>query len=136
MTRWGQYRDLGDLSKPGRCTKCRKIGPRSSPLGLCAKCMAWTEAGAVGPTPLDPELARPFLLVDPGFVDNEWRDDENQDESMIRRALEAPWILESLEFVEAHRNHACPEYDGCLSVAASLDWVFFTCRGCKFFPQK
>jgi hypothetical protein len=81
-------------------------------------------------------IARPYRLLDPGIFEEPQEDDEDQDESMIRRVLEAPGIPEALEFVAEHRHYDCPEYDGCLRMAGILDWFFFTCRGCKFFRKK
>jgi hypothetical protein len=33
------------------------------------------------------------------------------------------------------RNHSCPNYEGCLSLAAALDWQSFSCLGCAGDPD-
>ncbi len=135
MTRWGA--NMEDLSARGRCTKCRKIDSRTAPLGLCPRCTAWTDGGTVGPTPLAPELAEPYLLKDQGpETGDDGVDGEDHLYGFVQRAIEAPGMAESLAFVEEHRHHDCPEYGGCLSMAVHLDWFWFTCRGCRLFPKK
>lgn len=125
---------MDDLSQRGRCTRCRKIRPRSSPLGLCPKCRAWTEDGQVGPTPLAPSIAEPYILKDRGPETNAHSEDgEDVFYGLVKQAIEAPGVAESLAFSAEHRNIDCPNYSGCLSMAAHLDWFWFTCRGCRLF---
>lgn len=123
------------LSTPGRCTRCRRIGPRTVDLGLCAKCLRWTDGGTVGPRPLDPEIAEPYLLKDQGLgvQEDEIQEDDDAVWVIVQRAIEAPEIQESIAFSEKHRHIECEDYSQCLSMAVHLDWYWFTCQGCRKF---
>lgn len=136
MTFHVPFQRVENLTKPGRCTRCRRIGPRILPLGLCRRCEPWREGGAVGPVPLPVEEAEPYRLDDPNYVPlrREAEDDDAFD--VLIRAMNHPDVQEALEWVGKHRNYDCEHYDGCLRIACHVNWYFFSCKDCRLFLAK
>lgn len=117
----------------GRCARCRKIANRAETTYLCQKCTRWTDGGSVGPIPLARELAEPYRLQDPGYVEDE---DPRELEEIITDALDTPEIQEALDFTDAHRHRHCEHYGKCLNMAIFHQWFFFSCTGCALFGKK
>ena len=82
------------------------------------------------------EEAEQYRLDEPNYVPLRREPDDDDAFDVLIRAMQDPAVREAMDWVSKHRNHDCEHYDGCLRIACHVNWYFFSCQGCRLFPQK